>query len=319
MKPRLVVTRALPEPVQARAAAHYDALFLAMEGAFSSASFIAALDGAAAALITPADKIDARTIEAMPASVKALGTFSVGTDHIDLEAARVRGLPVVNTPDVLSFATAELALTLMLMAARRAGEGERAVRVGRWTGWTPTYMMGSSLEGKTLGILGMGRIGQVLARMARGLSMRVIYHNRNRVPAALEQGVEFEPDEARFLAACAVLSIHLPGGAATRHWLNAARIAQLRAGAIVVNTGRGTTIDDAALITALGEGHIAAAGLDVFAAEPAVPAGYLELENVVLLPHLGSATRETRAAMGMLALEGIDAVLAGDDPPNRIG
>ncbi|HEX7388892.1 MAG TPA: D-glycerate dehydrogenase, partial [Acidiphilium sp.] len=294
------------------------ARFLAFDGTFETDVFLAALDGAEAVLVTPADRLDAALIARLPAGVKVIGTFSVGTDHIDLDAARARGLAVVNTPDVLSFATAEIALALMLMAARRAGEGERVVRAKTWPGWKPNFMLGTTLEGKTLGILGMGRIGRALAGMARGLAMPVIYHNRNRLPPDREGGAVFYPDEAEFLAACDVLSIHLPGGAATRHWLNAGRIAMLKAGAIVVNTGRGTTIDDDALITALKSGHIVAAGLDVFPAEPVVPAGYLELENVVLLPHLGSATQETRAAMGMLALDGIDAVLAGRDIPSRV-
>ncbi|MDD2877109.1 MAG: D-glycerate dehydrogenase [Acidiphilium sp.] len=318
MKPRLVVTRTMPEAVVARAIADYETHFLDIEGRFGADKFLAALVGASAALVTPADRIDAGLIARIPACVKVIGTFSVGTDHIDLAAARGRGLAVVNTPDVLSFATAELALTLMLMAVRRAGEGERVVRALGWKGWTPNFMLGTSLEGKTLGILGMGRIGQALAPIARGLSMRVIYHNRRRLRPDLEQGAVFHAEEADFLGACDVLSIHLPGGAATRHWLNAGRIARIRPGAIVVNTGRGATIDDDALIAALVSGRIAAAGLDVFAEEPAVPSGYLVLENVVLLPHLGSATRETRVAMGLLALDGIDAVLAGRAAASRV-
>ena len=318
MKPGLTISRVLPEPVEARAADAFAARFLAQEGAFDAASFLAALDGAAAALITPADRLDEAAIARIPAGLRVLATFSVGTDHIDLDAAKARGLAVVNTPDVLSFATAELALTLMLAAARRAGEGERIVRARAWPGWTPTYLLGTSLEGKTLGILGMGRIGQALARMAQGLSMRVVYHNRRRLAPEQETGAAFIADEAEFLATADVLSIHLPGGAATLHWLNAARIARLKPGAIVINTGRGTTIDDAALAAALASGHLGAAGLDVFPAEPAVPEVYLGLENVVLLPHLGSATRETRTAMGMLALDGIEAILAGHSPANRV-
>ncbi|MGC9270543.1 2-hydroxyacid dehydrogenase [Acidiphilium sp.] len=318
MKRRLVVTRTMPPTVTARVAAAYDARFLDMVGGFDAEIFLAALDGADAVLVTPADRIDAALIALMPVSLKVIGTFSVGTDHIDLDAARASLLAVVNTPDVLSFATAEIALTLMLMAARRAGEGERLVRALAWRGWTPDFMLGSSLEGRTLGILGMGRIGRALARMVDGLSMRVIYHNRTPLPADQAHGAAYYAGEDEFLAACDVLSIHLPGGAATRHWLNADRIARLRPGAIVVNTGRGSTIDDEALIAALRSGRVAAAGLDVFAAEPAVPAGYLDMETVVLLPHLGSATHETRAAMGMLALDGIDAVLDGDHPANQL-
>ncbi|CAG4910159.1 unnamed protein product [Acidocella sp. C78] len=318
MKPGLTISRVLPEPVEARAAEGFAARFLAQDGAFDAESFLAALDGAAAALVTPADRLDAAAIARIPAGLRVLATFSVGTDHIDLDAAKSRGLAVVNTPDVLSFATAELALTLMLAAARRTGEGERIVRARAWPGWTPTYLLGTSLEGKTLGILGMGRIGQALARMAQGLSMRVVYHNRRRLAPAQEGGAAFIADEADFLAAADVLSIHLPGGDATRHWLNASRIARLKPGAIVINTGRGTTIDDEALAASLASGHLGAAGLDVFPAEPAVPEVYLGLENVVLLPHLGSATRETRTAMGMLALDGIEAVLAGQSPANRV-
>ncbi len=318
MKRRLVITRTMPPAVAGRATAEYDAQYLDMVGPFDAEAFLAALPDADAVLVTPADRIDASVIAQIPVGVRVIGTFSVGTDHIDLQAARASGLAVVNTPDVLSFATAEIALTLMLMAARRAGEGERLIRARAWGGWTPDFMLGSSMEGRTIGILGMGRIGQALARMAQGLSMRVIYHNRRNLPAAQEQGATCYPDEVEFLGACDVLSIHLPGGPATLHWLNAARIAQLKHGAIVVNTGRGSTIDDDALIAALTSRHVAAAGLDVFAAEPAVPAGYLTLENAVLLPHLGSATHETRAAMGMLALDGIAAVLAGDEPVHRV-
>lgn len=312
----LVVTRTLPDAVMARVAAQYEPIMIDQHGAFETEAFLAAADGADAALVTPADRIDAAVIARIPASVRVLGTFSVGTDHIDLEAARARGLPVVNTPGVLSFATAELALTLMLMAARRASEAERLVRAGGWRGWTPDFMMGRTLEGKTLGILGLGRIGLALAAMAQGLSMRVIYHNRREAENA--GGAAFIRDEADFLGRCDVLSIHLPGGAATRHWLNPGRIAMIKPGAIVVNTGRGSTIDDAALVAALRSGQIAAAGLDVFAQEPAVPPAYLTLENIVLLPHIGSATLETRVAMGMLALDGIEAVLAGRDPSNRV-
>lgn len=313
---QLVVTRTLPEAVIARVAADYRPIMLDQTGAFDAQAFLAALKDADAALVTPADRLDAAIIGRLPPSVQVLGTFSVGTDHIDLEAAHARGLPVVHTPDVLSFATAELALTLMLMAARRAGEAERLVRAGGWRGWTPDFMMGRTLEGKTLGILGLGRIGLALARMARGLSMRVIYHNRREAEQA--DGAIFIADEASFLRSCDVLSIHLPGGVATLHWLNEARIAQMKHGAIVVNTGRGSTIDDEALIASLRSGQIAAAGLDVFAQEPRVPQAYLALENVVLLPHIGSATLETRVAMGMLALDGIDAILAGRTPRNRV-
>lgn len=317
MKPTLVITRPLPPSVTIRAQQDYAVRALDLDGAFDSAQFLTAAADADAVLVTPADRIDAAVIAALPATVKVVGTFSVGTDHIDLAAARARNLPVVNTPDVLSFATAELALTLMLMAARRAGEGERAVRAGLWGGWKPGFMLGTSLQGKRLGILGMGRIGRMLAGMGRGLAMEIHYRNRTRLAAEHEADAIYHHDDDDFLAHCDVLSIHLPGGAATKHWLNAARIAKLPKGAIVVNTGRGSTVDDDALAAALQSGHLVAAGLDVFVAEPAVPEVYLGLENVVLLPHLGSATHETRAAMGMLALAGIDAVLAGQNPTNR--
>jgi lactate dehydrogenase-like 2-hydroxyacid dehydrogenase len=318
MKPKLVITRTMPPQVAARASAEFDPTFLDIVGPFDPERLLDAAALADAVLVTPADRIDASVIAQMPVGVKVIGTFSVGTDHIDLNAARASSLAVVNTPDVLSFATAEIALTLMLMAARRAGEGERLVRAQGWGGWTPDFMLGSSLQGRTLGILGMGRIGQALARMAQGLSMHVIYHNRNRLPPAQEHGATFHAVETEFLAACDVLSIHLPGGPATLHWINETRLNQLKRGAIVVNTGRGSTIDDAALIAALTTKQIAAAGLDVFAAEPAVPPGYHTLENAVLLPHLGSATHETRTAMGMLALDGIAQILSGDSPSNQV-
>ncbi len=318
MRPRLVITRKMPPTVADRAEIDYELRRLGFDGAFDATRFLEAAQEADALLVTPADRIDASIIEALPPRIKVIGTFSVGTDHIDLKAAHAKNLPVVHTPDVLSFATAEIALTLMLMAARRAGEGERVVRAKSWGGWQPDFMLGTSLQGKRLGILGMGRIGRMLATMARGLAMQIHYRNRARLEPHHEADAVYHSDDDTFLAHCDVLSIHLPGGAATQNWLNAERIAKLPKGAIVVNTGRGGAVDDEALVEALQSGHLAAAGLDVFKAEPNVPEIYLDLETVVLLPHLGSATHETRAAMGMLALDGIDAVLAGASPHNRV-
>lgn len=319
-KPALVVTRRLPPAVETRASREYDARLNADDTPLSGAE-IAARAGsvrAAAVLCCPADRLDAAAVAALPDSVRVIGTFSVGYDHVDVAAAEARGIRVVNTPDVLSVATAELTMLLVLAAARRAGEGERLVRAGRWTGWAPTQLIGTQVSGRRLGIFGMGRIGRELARMAAGFGMAVHYRNRSRLPPELETGAVFHETDESFLAACDVLSLNAPGGEATRHWLNAARIALLPHGAIVANAARGTLVDDAALIAALRSGRVAAAGLDVYDGEPRVHPGYLELENVVLLPHLGSATRETRDAMGMLALDGIDAVLAGQEPENRV-
>ena len=322
-KPVLLLTRKLPAAVEARAARDYDARLntadapWARDGAEIARRATEA--GAAGILCAAGDPFNAATFAALPASVRIVATFSVGTDHIDLAAAQARGIVVTNTPDVLSFATAEIAFTLMLMAARRAGEGERMVRARAWTGWTPTQLMGTTLEGKALGIAGFGRIGRELAKMAQGFGMPIHYRNRTRLPPELEMGATYHDNDASFLGAIDVLSMHMPGGAATRHWLNADRLALLRRGAIVVNSGRGTSVDDAALVAALTSGHVRAAGLDVYDGEPRIFEGYQGLENVALLPHLGSATEETRDAMGFRALENLDALLrAGTEPPHRV-
>jgi len=317
-KPILLVTRRLPPAIEARAAAEFDARLSPDDARVIGADILARADGAAAILCCPAEKLDADTIGKLPDTVKVIGTFSVGYDHIDMKAARARNLPLVNTPDVLSVATAECAMLLILAAARRAGEGERYVRSGQWTGWAPTQLMGTLVSGRRLGIFGMGRIGRELARMAAAFGMQVHYRNNNRLPPELEAGAVFHPDDDGFLAACDVLSLNAPGGEGTRHWLNADRLAKLPRGAVVANASRGTLIDDDALIAALKSGQVAAAGLDVYTAEPQVAPGYLALENIVLLPHLGSATTETRDAMGHLVLDGIATVLAGGRPDNLV-
>lgn len=317
-RPVLLVTRRLPPAVEERAAREFEAHLNPEDRKLTQGELIAAAAGADAVLCGPTDRLDAETIAALPPSVKALGTFSVGFDHIDLEAAKRRGLGVCNTPDVLSVATAELAMLLILVAARRAGEGERMVRAGKWEGWGPIQLLGTEVSGRRLGIFGMGRIGRELARIARGFAMEVHYHDIARLPPEREAGAIFHADEKSFLAVSEVLSLHAPGGETTRHWLNATRIAMLPKGAVVANAARGSLVDDGALIAALKSGHIAAAGLDVYEGEPRLNPGYLALENVVLLPHLGSATIQTRNAMGFLALDGITAILAGGTPPNRL-
>jgi lactate dehydrogenase-like 2-hydroxyacid dehydrogenase len=317
-KPTLLVTRRLPPAVEARAARDYDAKLNPEDTPRSGDDIIRLAQGADAVLCCPAERLDAATIAAVPASVRVLATFSVGYDHIDLDAARARGLAVCNTPDVLSITTAETAMLLILAAARRAGEAERMVRAGRWTGWAPTQLLGAKVSGARLGIFGMGRIGRELARMARGFDMQIHYRDVTRLPPELEAGAKYHDNDDTFLPICDVLSLNAPGGASTQKWLNSQRIGKLPKGAVVVNAARGILVDDEALVAALKTGQVAFAGLDVYDGEPNIYPGYFTLENVVLLPHIGSATKETRDAMGFLALDGIDAILAGKTPPNLV-
>jgi lactate dehydrogenase-like 2-hydroxyacid dehydrogenase len=315
-KPVLLVTRRLPAAVEDQAKRDYDARLTASDTPIMDLAARAA--DADAILCCPGDVMDAAMIAALPASVRVIGTFSVGYDHIDMSAARARGIKVCNTPDVLSVATAECAMLLILAAARRAGEGERMIRAGHWHGWAPTQLLGTQVSGRRLGIFGMGRIGREIARMGRGFGMEIHYRDMARLPAELELGAVFHDDDDNFLPLCQMLSLNAPGGDGTRHWLDRTRIAKLPAGAVVVNAARGTLVDDEALIAALRSGHVAAAGLDVYNNEPRVHPDYLSLENVVLLPHLGSATAETRDAMGRVVLSGIAAVLAGQSPANLV-
>jgi lactate dehydrogenase-like 2-hydroxyacid dehydrogenase len=318
-KPILLVTRKLPEAVEARAARDYDARLNLDDALFANDGVEivrrAREVGASGILCAPGDRFDSACIKALPPSVKIIATFSVGFDHVDIVAAKARGIVVTNTPGVLSFAVAECALMLMLMAARRAGEGERMVRAGKWP-----MLQGVTLENKKLGILGFGGIGRELAGIARrGFHMEIHYRNVKRVPLELEQGAIYHDNDGDFLREIDFLSMHLPDTEGTRNWLNSARLDMMKRGAIVVNTGRGTSVADAALIAALKSGHIRAAGLDVYDGEPNVNPGYRTLENVTLLPHIGTATVEARLAMGTKALDNLDAVLVKHTaPPDRV-
>ena len=316
-KPVLFVTRRLPASLEALAARDFEARLTPSDVAISD--IVERAEGADALLCCPGDVMDAKTIAALPASIKVIGTYSVGYDHIDVGAAEARGIRICNTPDVLSVATAECAMLLLLAAARRVGEGERLIRSGKWQGWAPTQLLGTQVSGRRLGIFGMGRIGREIARMARGFEMEIHYRDMTRLPPDLEQGAIFHDNDDSFLPICQFLSLNAPGGEGTRNWLNGERIAKLPSGAVVANAARGTLVDDVALIAALRSGHVAAAGLDVYSGEPRLHPDYLTLENVVLLPHLGSATAETRDAMGHVVLSGISAILAGETPSNLVG
>ena len=253
--------------------------------------------------------------------VRLLANFGVGYDHIDVGAAKARGVAVTNTPGVLTDATADIALTLLLMSARRASEGERELRAGRWDGWRPIHMLGASLHGKTLGLVGFGRIGIATARRARhGFSMNIAYYARREAEAAVAEELEatFYPDLAGLLAASDFVSLHVPGGVETEGMIGADAIAAMKPGAHLINTARGSVVDHAALAEALRDGHLGGAGLDVYPAEPQVPAELLEIDNVVLLPHLGSATVETRTAMGEKAMANVEAFAAGAPLPDPV-
>jgi lactate dehydrogenase-like 2-hydroxyacid dehydrogenase len=248
-----------------------------------------------------------------------LGNFGVGYNHIDVEAAAKAGIVVTNTPGVLTETTADTAMTLLLMVARRAGEGEREARAGQWAGWRPTHMMGADVTGKTLGILGMGRIGRAVARRAHyGFGMPVVFYDPFRVADHEIPGAAQLPSVEDVLEAADFVSLHMPGGTGNRHLIDAGRLGRMKPTAFLVNSARGDIIDQDALIGALRQGVIAGAALDVYETEPHIPPALRQLDNVVLLPHLGSATLETRTAMGMLVLENLQAFVAGREPPCRV-
>jgi len=317
-KPAVLVTRKLPQAVEARLSRDYDPKLNPEDRQYSSEELIDGARGVEAIVACHTEHFTAEVIAQLPKSVRAIANFSVGVDHVDLSAAAERGLIVTNTPNVLNDATAEIAILLMLGAARRASEGERLVRSAKWNSWSPAFMVGREITGKRLGIIGMGRVGAMTARRARGFDMEILYHNRNRAEPEVEQGAVFYQDLEEMLPRCEFLSIHCPTTPETRGLLNAERIARLPDGAIVVNTARGAVVDDDALIEALKSGKLAAAGLDVFNNEPDINAEYLKLDNVFLLPHIGSATRETRDAMGFRALDNLDAIFAGNEPGDRV-
>jgi lactate dehydrogenase-like 2-hydroxyacid dehydrogenase len=318
-KPRVLATRHFPPDVEARLAANFDALLNPEDRLYDGPGLIKASQGCDGIMCAAGDPLNAETIGGLPASVRMIATFSVGYEHVDVAAAAKRGILVSNTPDVLTDATADIAMLCMLGAARRAWEGMDMLRTHGWVGWTPTQLMGVHVTGKRLGILGMGRIGQAVADRARAFRMTIHYSNRSRLPPELEKGAVFHANPDDMLAHCDILSINAPMTAATRKWVNAERIGKLPKGAIVVNTARGGVVDDEALIAALKSGRLAAAGIDVFDGEPKIHQGYYGLTNAFLLPHMGSATVETRNAMGFKALDNLEAfLLRKQAPPDSV-
>lgn len=320
-RPKVIVTRRWPAEVENELRERYDVELNEVDKPMDLAELQAALRNADAVCPTVSDKITAEVLSVEPLRARILGNFGVGFNHIDLDAAKARGLVVTNTPEVLTDATADLAMTLLLMVARRAGEGERHARAGPWTGWRPTHMMGTHITGKTLGLIGFGRIAKAVARRAhQGFRMQVIFHDP--YPPSSDEakalGAEGRDTIEEVLAEADFVSLHCPGGEDTHHLLDAKRLALMKPSAHLINTARGDVVDEHALVTALREGVIKGAGLDVFEAEPRITSDLLAMENVVLLPHLGSATTETRVAMGMRVLENLDAFFAGEAPRNRV-
>ncbi len=318
-KPRVLATRHFPPAVEQRLSASFDAVLNPSDKLYDGPALIKATEGCAGIMCAAGDPLNADTIAKLPASVKMIATFSVGYEHVDVAAAAKRGIKVSNTPDVLTDATADITLLCLLGAARRAHEGTTMLRTHSWVGWEPTQLMGVHVTGKRLGILGMGRIGQAVAERCRAFRMTIHYNNRSRLKPDLEKGATFHANADDMLPHCDFLSINAPMTPQTRKWLNAERINKLPKGAVVVNTARGGLVDDEALIAALKSGHLAAAGIDVFDGEPKIHQGYYDLQNAFLLPHMGSATVETRNGMGFKALDNLEAFLiSGRTPPDLV-
>jgi lactate dehydrogenase-like 2-hydroxyacid dehydrogenase len=319
-RPKVLVTRRWPEEVERALQERFEVTLNASDRPLSQAELAAAMAEYDVLCPTVSDRIDAAVI-GDGTRVRLIANYGVGFDHIDLKAAKANDVMVSNTPGVLTDATADIAMTLLLMAARRAGEGERELRDGRWSGWRPTHMVGSALKGKVLGLVGMGRIAIATARRAyHGFGMKIAYYGRRECDPAVAQELEatFHPDLHDLLAGADFVSLHVPGGGDTANLINARALAEMKPGSYLINTARGGILDHEALADALDRKHLAGAGLDVYPHEPQVPVALLGLENVVLLPHLGSANAETRIAMGMKALANVEAFVNGDPLPDRI-
>jgi lactate dehydrogenase-like 2-hydroxyacid dehydrogenase len=320
-RPSVVVTRRLPEAVERELMRDFEARLNPEDRPLGAEGLVEAMRSADAVLTTVTDKVTAEVLSAEPRRARIVANFGVGFNNIDVEAAKARGVAVSNTPDVLTDATADLAITLLLMVARRTGEGERHLRGGHWTGWRPTHMMATHVTGKTLGLVGMGRIARAVAKRAHhGFGMKVIYHDPFPPPADVAAALGAEPraelDEV--LREADFVSLHCPATPETRHLIKRERPPLMRPDAFLVNTARGDVVDEGALVEALQQKKIAGAGLDVFEREPEVTRALLSMENVVLLPHLGSATTETRVAMGLRALENLRLFFGGKPLRDRV-
>ena len=320
-RPVVVVTRRLPEPVHQALAREFDARLNPEDRPLTVDGLKEALRSADALLTTVTDKVTDEVLATEPRRAKLVANFGVGFNNIDVEAAKARGIAVSNTPDVLTDATADLAVTLLLMAARRTGEGERHLRGGQWTGWRPTHMLGTHVTGKTLGLIGMGRIARAVAQRAHhGFGMKVIFHDPFPPAPDVAKALGAEPRNSleEVLREAHFVSLHCPATSETRHLMNRERLALMRPEAFLINTARGDVVEEEALVEALQARRLAGAGLDVYEKEPQVAPALLAMENVVLLPHLGSATQETRVAMGLRAVENLQLFFSGKPLRDRV-
>jgi glyoxylate reductase len=319
-KPRVIVTRRLLPETEARMTELFDVTLNADDVPMSREALLAAMQECDVLVPTVTDRIDGAMIAEAGKRMGLIANFGAGVDHIDLAAARTRKIVVTNTPSVFTDDTADMTMAMIISVPRRLPEGSRMLLEGKWTGWGPSNFLGSSLGGKRLAIVGMGRIGQAVAHRARGFGLEVVYHNRHRLPPAIENmlGARYEPDLDRLIAEADIVTLHCPASAGTHHILDAARIASMKPSACVINTARGDIIDEEALISALESGRLAGAGLDVYAREPAVDPRLLALPNVVLIPHLGSATTEGRGAAGQRLIANIRFWIDGHRPPDQV-
>ncbi|HEY2661173.1 MAG TPA: D-glycerate dehydrogenase [Caulobacteraceae bacterium] len=319
-KPKVVVTRKLPDPVEGRMGELFDTALNLDDHAFTRAELLVAVAEADVLVPTITDRIDAAVIAAAGPNLKLIANFGAGVDNIDVTAANARGVTVTNTPGVLTEDTADMTIALIMASARRVVEGANLVQAGSFTGWAPTWMMGKRLRGAKLGIIGMGRIGQAVARRARVFGMEVHYHNRKPVGPRIEEelGATWWDSLDQMLARVDIVTLHCPHTPATYHLLSARRLHLLQRHAIIVNTARGEVIDEASMANMLAEGALGGAGLDVFEHEPAINPKLLKLPNVVLLPHMSSATVEGRIEMGEKVMINIKTFLDGHKPPDRV-
>ncbi|SOD92064.1 2-hydroxyacid dehydrogenase [Caenispirillum bisanense] len=319
-KPLVIVTRKLPDVIETRMMELFDCRLNHDDHPFTRDELIAAVRDADVLVPTITDRLDSGVLAQAGDRLRLIANFGTGVDHIDLSTAQQRGITVTNTPDVLTEDTADMTMALILAVPRRLAEGERLIRSGKWAGWSPTHMLGHRIHGKRLGIIGMGRIGQAVARRARGFGMTIHYHNRRRVHPEIEQELEATYWESldQMLARMDVISIHCPHTPGTYHLLSARRLKLLRETAYLVNTARGEVVDENALLRMLQRGELAGAGLDVFEQEPSINPKFLTLDNCVLLPHMGSATIEGRVDMGEKVLINIKTFADGHKPPDRV-